>query len=670
MSHNERCKECKVRIRELLERSYGPVVPNYRIHLGTRPDAFQDHPRQAALNEIYSALQNHRGFDEFVKAGYVDVDFFLPEQHRIVEFDESQHFTEARRLALSRYPSALALGFPRDTWMDHCDQIRARDNDPPFRDEQRAWFDTLRDFLPELKGYRPTVRLFARDMAWCSLDVNDPDDLQTFRNIVEGKTGVDDMDTIDGLRQMPNQDWVGTVILQSNVEVADEKHPRNNPMRIAELDQILRVLVERTSGDGVILFPGGWVHTQYEPAETIYPELERCVTEVLSGTARDLKVCIGIDGFFNRENGDDPYDQDQMALTVDRTGIIAIARKFHPTDDVERRNIILAKNHVDGELGFPRIFELNGVRYFPFVCYDVYGPKRDLQQFPKPDVDVGLNLIHRFRPKGDGLSQENYFPVNGWSEASFEWDIPIFGTSIFFRRQIPSSWPSGIAWTSGPVWKKLKYPEIALPHDEPAITIPLAEGSAEVRLFRDIPGSIQRLKEANSALAEQRATAPMPSGTPRQDAMTPVSGPRRIPSGRPPNYIPEDKPFRPVFKAVLQEFASAVPPSYRMLYSSSPGNCRVVSRELPDGVIYEFDDWHEEGRISVEINVDSSRAPEFEPVLRDLESQRKNDVPRASLQPQKPWLRLQIFYSEDSSPEIISGAMRNLIYQTEQSFIS
>ena len=494
MSHNERCKECKVRVRQLLEKIYGTVIPNYRIHLGTRPEELREHPRYSVLNDIYSALQNHRGFSEFVRAAYVDVDFFLPDQKMIVEFDESQHFTEPRKIALSRYPSDLNNGFSRDAWMRHCNEIRAYDNDPPFRDEQRAWYDTLRDFIPEANGIRPTVRLFARDMAWCSLDVNNVKDIQKFQHLIEFKDEAGDACQNNNCLKMPIQDWIATVILKSNLKIADEKDPGNNPTRIAELDQILRSTIDKTSGDGVVLFPGGWVHTQHERADTIYPEIERCIKEVLSGTSRNIKVCIGVDGFFDRPVAEDAYDQDQIAITLDRTGIIAICRKFYPSDDTERNSIILAKNHNDGELGKPRIFELNGVRFFPFVCYDVYGPWHEPRKYPKPDADIGLNLIHRFRPKGEFLCQENYFPLNGWSEASFQWKIPIFGTSIFFRRSIPSDWPTAIIWTGGDVWKKPRYPDITLPCDKPAITISLTEGSAEVRIFTDIAGKIQSTK--------------------------------------------------------------------------------------------------------------------------------------------------------------------------------
>jgi hypothetical protein len=494
MSHNERCKECKVRVRQLLEKIFGPVIPNYRIHLGTCPEELREHPRYSVLNDIYTALQDHRGFAEFVRAVYVDVDFFLPEQKMIVEFDESQHFSEPRKIVLSHYPSDLNLGFPRDTWIKHCDEIRAYDNDPPFRDEQRAWYDTLRDFIPEMKGFRPTVRLFARDIAWCSLDVNNVNDIQEFQNLIKIDNEVGVTNQSDGFSQMPKQDWIATVILKSNLKIADEKDPSNNPIRLFEMEQILGSTLEKTSGDGVILFPGGWVHTQHDRAETIYPEIERRVREILTQTDRNIKVCIGIDGFFDRPIAEDPFDQDQIAITIDKTGIIAICRKFYPSDDTERKSIILAKNCFDGELGKPRIFELNGIRYFPFVCYDVYGPWHEPQKFPKPDADIGLNLIHRFRPKGEFLCQENYFPLNGWSEASYQWKIPVFGTSIFFRRSIPSDWPTGIFWTGGVVWKKPSYPDITLPCDKPAITMQLAEGSAEVRIFTDIPGKIQSMK--------------------------------------------------------------------------------------------------------------------------------------------------------------------------------
>lgn len=520
MSHNERCKECKVRVREFLEKIYGTVLTNHRIPLTTLPENLTGHPHSAALSGIYDSLRDYRGFSEFVRASYVDVDFFIPDPGLIVEFDESQHFTAPRKITLSKYPPDLATGFSREAWMDHCDDIRAFDNDPPFRDEQRAWYDTLRDFLPEMTVYRPTVRLYARDQVWCEMDPEKPGDVLQFKGLLEAGnvTQAADKAGIQS-RHLPENDWIATVILSSNLHIPQEKDPAMNTVRLSEMEQILATVLEKTTGDGVILFPGGWVHTQFSRAETIYPEIERRIKAVLSHTGRDIKVSIGIDGFFDRPVAEDPYDQDQIALTADRAGIISLARKFHPSDDTERKQIILAKDYLEGEGGKSRIFTLNGVRYFPFVCYDAYGPYHEPAFSSNPGADIGLNLIHRFRPKGEPLNQENYFPLNAWSGTSFSWNIPVFGTSIFFRRAIPPGWPSGIMWNGGDTWRKAGYDDITLPHDN-KILVPLSEGSVEVRFFTNI---------AEKIIAMKRAPAPGPvqnnRSNPRNAGSVMKSGP-------------------------------------------------------------------------------------------------------------------------------------------------
>ena len=102
-----------------------------------------------------------------------------------MEFDESQHFTIPRKFTLEKYPAGLELGFSREKWIMLCKEINAKDNDPPYRDEQRAWYDTLRDFLPAILDLKPTVRLFAKDFIWCSLNPDDPKDIDKFRKMIE-----------------------------------------------------------------------------------------------------------------------------------------------------------------------------------------------------------------------------------------------------------------------------------------------------------------------------------------------------------------------------------------------------------------------------------------------------------------------------------------------------
>ena len=184
--HDERCPKCKETIRKLLEKIYGKVEENYKFRVGTSPEDFKNSLYYSKLKTIYKKLQDHRGHRDFVKAKTLpNCDFFIPNPGFIVEFDESQHFTLPRKITLEEYPTNLELGFSKEKWIRLCEKINAKDNDPPYRDEQRAWYDTLRDFLPTILGLQPTVRLFAKDFEWCSLDPNNPEDVDKFRKMVE-----------------------------------------------------------------------------------------------------------------------------------------------------------------------------------------------------------------------------------------------------------------------------------------------------------------------------------------------------------------------------------------------------------------------------------------------------------------------------------------------------
>lgn len=186
-AHDERCPRCKETIKEMLEKIYGKVEQNYKFEIGTHLEDYKNTSCYNKLKEIYAALQKHRGFKEFVKAKTLpNCDFFVPRPGFIVEFDELQHFTEPRRIALENYLEKLELGFNRERWIELCKRIKAKDNDPPYRDEQRAWYDTLRDFLPVIKNLKPTVRLFAKDYVWCSFDPNSSSDVKRFENILKG----------------------------------------------------------------------------------------------------------------------------------------------------------------------------------------------------------------------------------------------------------------------------------------------------------------------------------------------------------------------------------------------------------------------------------------------------------------------------------------------------
>jgi len=184
-SHDERCPKCKETIHKLLERIYGKVEKGFKFRVGTKPEAFKNTPYYNDLKVIYAALQNHRGFTNFVQRKTLpNCDYFVPDPDFVVEFDESQHFTSARKLALQHYPEKVKLGFDKKRWIERCVKLNRKDNDPPYRDEQRAWYDTLRDFLSEILNMHPTVRLFSKDFVWCDLNLEKSADVGRFKSLL------------------------------------------------------------------------------------------------------------------------------------------------------------------------------------------------------------------------------------------------------------------------------------------------------------------------------------------------------------------------------------------------------------------------------------------------------------------------------------------------------
>ena len=189
--HPESCSECKNAIADLLRAlygSFGVVKAEHKLALPARLDLLRDSVDYKALRTIYQALVGHRGHENFVRRPRMaSSDYWIEEPNFVVELDESQHFSAARAVALRAYPDSLALGYDRGAWIELCERLNRRDGDPPYRDEQRAWYDTVRDFVPSLRsGSGPTVRIRMGGYPWCSLDGRDGRDVAEFRRLVPG----------------------------------------------------------------------------------------------------------------------------------------------------------------------------------------------------------------------------------------------------------------------------------------------------------------------------------------------------------------------------------------------------------------------------------------------------------------------------------------------------
>ena len=134
----------------LLRRRFGAVEREAKFPwLTVSPSDQMD----GTILAIYHALQGMRGYLTFASFGTpLRCDFFVPAERLVIEYDERQHFTMQRAKSLELYPPDLALGFDRQEWLTACSTIRATDPMPPYRDEQRAFYDSLRDILAARNG--------------------------------------------------------------------------------------------------------------------------------------------------------------------------------------------------------------------------------------------------------------------------------------------------------------------------------------------------------------------------------------------------------------------------------------------------------------------------------------------------------------------------------------
>ena len=104
--------------------------------------------------QLYNALFAYRGDTTFARKNTtLRCDFVCEGQKLIIEYDERQHFSEARRVSLESYRK-VDVFFDRELWIKACSDVGAKDNAPANRDEVRAYYDSIRDIACAQNGYR------------------------------------------------------------------------------------------------------------------------------------------------------------------------------------------------------------------------------------------------------------------------------------------------------------------------------------------------------------------------------------------------------------------------------------------------------------------------------------------------------------------------------------
>lgn len=385
LSHNERCSDCKEAVKGMLEAIYGTVEKNPRIEASTNPGDYKHSPLYPLFQEIYLSLQKHRGHRDFVRTPTMpNCDFWVPNPGFVLEFDESQHFTACRGLTLKKYPTDCFFGFDRDLWMSRCRTIAAEDHDPPFRDEQRAWYDTLRDFVPHVKGFRPTVRLFASEYQWCKLRADVGRDVETFRQILGERVNFWKLEFSDDAspvlaRVTIDGPWRGDApTARRLLEDICEQWPKNRRVNcLTTCGAFLRFDWPESlpdQSDNRFPNPGAMAVLESEGRKCCDRVLQSALVEKLRRHADYLT--LGVDTFKDKISFAQAYIPEphaEMIFVVDlRDGTYHFTAKSYPTPGQEKgllRNTTL-QNH---------FLRLNGTPTMVLGCHDltIFNPRSD-----------------------------------------------------------------------------------------------------------------------------------------------------------------------------------------------------------------------------------------------------------------------------------------------------
>ena len=138
-------------LQRLLQKNYGNIETEKKFDWLRTPD---QNNLPSEYVEIVEALSAYRHYEGFKKSKILlSCDMVVEKQKLIIEYDEKQHFSKARRITLEHYPENIHLHYSKESWLEACKRINAKDNDPIDRDERRAFYDTVRDIEAHRNGY-------------------------------------------------------------------------------------------------------------------------------------------------------------------------------------------------------------------------------------------------------------------------------------------------------------------------------------------------------------------------------------------------------------------------------------------------------------------------------------------------------------------------------------
>jgi len=367
------------------------------------------------LMKIVDALSSYRGYKNFFTPGWtLHVDYYIASHKLIIEYDERQHFTIPRAIALRNYPADMKLGFDKDEWINECEKIKANDPTPYNRDETRAFYDSLRDILATRHGLT-VKRTKTKDCDWTR-----PEAGERLKTLLQEST-----ETITALH--------GAHAIRVREEASNLQRKPGRPTRVVticvqgdslqstaeneEREELLKEAIEHIIGKGwdaidVVLLPGGFFcFDEYigslsysERVETInkasFNEVCKGCSKLLEKDSPRALIVAGVDGLEKPEG----WEGDQLCVAWSIEGIVGIGRKIYPVSGDESDSYICYKHDYETD---ERIVTLPcGKNAVLCACYDMFGcseatddPTRRTDSILNISDNTVLHIYYARKPK-------------------------------------------------------------------------------------------------------------------------------------------------------------------------------------------------------------------------------------------------------------------------------
>lgn len=366
----------------------------------------------AALLNLAKALASYRGYRKYFSPRTIlHVDFFIPSHNLIIEYDERQHFTIPRAIALENYPRNVDLAFDRAAWISFCKAIRATDPTPYYRDEQRAFYDSLRDVLASIHSFT-VLRVKHEEYDWTLPDAT------SRLNKLLGQLTKGAYSNVQLQEQTIMSKTARADATTRIVSVCVLGQPLANIDANTERQGLLQKAIHEISNRGwssidAVVLPGGFFCLDKYLGPLSYTErvvvLENtsfhkvCTNgcQYLSQSSPGVIIAVGIDTSKGPEDFTG-FWPDQLCVAWNKKGIVGIGRKVFPVsppknkeyreeNDESLHYICYIEDYKDRN----RIVSLaNGANAILCACYDMFGCAENPEESVVTDRTRKIRHIH------------------------------------------------------------------------------------------------------------------------------------------------------------------------------------------------------------------------------------------------------------------------------------